>query len=208
MVVAVLSGITVGTILFSSLQVAFTSNNIAVFVIVLILSVMVFVQFKFKFENFFVIVASAITGSIIAIRGVGILNNTFPDEVYLYKLMHHDENSQFKKEMTKTLELNILPFALLVVIGLIIQSSIKSYSSDDEKDIKSDDNKEKTKEASSDAKVNIEEPKVNNKEHQVKSEEPKVKYDEVVNKEEPKVQENEEPKRNDDESNVNNEEEQ
>lgn len=129
-ILAVFGGYFIGSIIYSLLKIVFSFENPIYYLITISLTILIFIQITTKIEESFLIIISTFFGSILAIRGLGILSYTFPDESYLYQLLIHDESYQLKREVAQIFQLNFVPFALFIICGLLFQYSMLRHKED------------------------------------------------------------------------------
>lgn len=99
-------------------------NHIIIYLLIVGLSILLCLQLMSKLEDTLVIISSVVLGSVLAVRGLGVMTNTFPDEIYLINLLKNGETTQFSNEMKQVVVLNFVAIALFIIVGLMLQYSM------------------------------------------------------------------------------------
>jgi hypothetical protein len=132
--ISIATGYLLGVFLYNLLGTVVEVNNIIVYVIIIGLCILLCLQIMTKLEDTLVILSSVILGSVLAVRGIGVITQSFPDEIYLINLLKNAETFQFKMEMKQLVISNFIAIAMFVLVGLMIQFSMLNPLGQDDKE--------------------------------------------------------------------------
>lgn len=169
-------GVIFGNITFDVVNNLFDADSDIWYWAIIIVFVIFFIYLKTKLEDYVIIVVTSLLGSYMVVRAFTIFKPEFPDEGYIAALYHHKEIQTISRVVNQDMLTYILAFAILFIIGLIVQ--ISNYKPDEkEGEEKENDNKEDKKE----------EDKKENNDNKVDVNENEVKAENTDNENENKV---------------------
>ena len=139
-IMGALLGYIIGQILYNLALNRININQTALQIIVYVLCIGVCIALSILLFNIVTIFATALIGAYAVIRGISIFAGGFPNETTIADLVKNEETEQLKNLLTWIVYLYLGGWAILFVIGLVVQIKIFAADKEEEK------NKEKTKE--------------------------------------------------------------